>query len=441
MPSLAARARRHLHQDRVPATRAWRSGCWRRRQSASSDFCSSIPSATRCCAGMPRRPNSANTCSSSWTARPSRCRPISTARSSDRRIYGARPTPICRQRLHCANAVLVGDAAHPLLPVHEPGRERGARGRGHPRRPAGAGRRRRGRCCADALAGFCETRRRHIEPYIAQGRHILETFVDYGRGFAAPYVDGAASELETHLSITDDQLDYLFRLLDLDGDGYLDRREFDDAMQLLRVRPVASREGRAVPGPRCGRRRPAQDHRSDDHARGLRRSPRRSCRRCATARTPRRVQLLERHRRSLELFRLADRSASSATSSSRISAFSPPPKAFTLTVDELKKHFAAVDRRGDGRLDFREPSQTLRELRRRPRARAPARRCRGAQGPQSKRSEPDPLFAHASVDEATLRARAFNHRWAEQPKGVIPLTAADPDFPVAEEITDAIGTT
>src|SRR5258708_38175921 len=50
----------------------------------------------------------------------------------------------------------------------------------------------------------------------------------------------------------------------------------------------------------------------------------------------------------------------------------------------------------------------------------------------------DPLFAADQVDLATLRARAFNYRWAVQPDGVIPLTAADPDFPVAREICDAV---
>jgi aspartate/methionine/tyrosine aminotransferase len=50
----------------------------------------------------------------------------------------------------------------------------------------------------------------------------------------------------------------------------------------------------------------------------------------------------------------------------------------------------------------------------------------------------DPLFASDRVAFATLRARAWNHRWAVQPEGVIPLTAADPDFPVADEILAAM---
>jgi len=37
-----------------------------------------------------------------------------------------------------------------------------------------------------------------------------------------------------------------------------------------------------------------------------------------------------------------------------------------------------------------------------------------------------------------LRQRAYNQRWAMHPPDVIPLTAADPDFPVAPEIVEAI---
>lgn len=49
-----------------------------------------------------------------------------------------------------------------------------------------------------------------------------------------------------------------------------------------------------------------------------------------------------------------------------------------------------------------------------------------------------PLFDSGSVNLPLLKQRAFNLRWASQPEGVIPLTAADPDFPVAEPIREAI---
>lgn len=50
----------------------------------------------------------------------------------------------------------------------------------------------------------------------------------------------------------------------------------------------------------------------------------------------------------------------------------------------------------------------------------------------------DHLFTDAAVDLTTLRARAYNLRWASVAPGVIPLTAADPDFPVAPAITAAL---
>lgn len=48
------------------------------------------------------------------------------------------------------------------------------------------------------------------------------------------------------------------------------------------------------------------------------------------------------------------------------------------------------------------------------------------------------LFAHENVPMDILAERAYNFRWAETDKDVIPLTAADPDFAVAKEIREAI---
>lgn len=47
-------------------------------------------------------------------------------------------------------------------------------------------------------------------------------------------------------------------------------------------------------------------------------------------------------------------------------------------------------------------------------------------------------FSNNNVNLSALKSKAFNYRWAEVSEGVIPLTAADPDFPVAKEITNAI---
>lgn len=48
------------------------------------------------------------------------------------------------------------------------------------------------------------------------------------------------------------------------------------------------------------------------------------------------------------------------------------------------------------------------------------------------------MFEQRSINLDILKKRAFNLRWATVPEGVIPLTAADPDFPSAPEIAEAI---
>lgn len=48
------------------------------------------------------------------------------------------------------------------------------------------------------------------------------------------------------------------------------------------------------------------------------------------------------------------------------------------------------------------------------------------------------MFEASSVNINLLKQRAYNLRWAAVPDGVIPLTAADPDFPCAPEIAEAI---
>ena len=47
-------------------------------------------------------------------------------------------------------------------------------------------------------------------------------------------------------------------------------------------------------------------------------------------------------------------------------------------------------------------------------------------------------FTNDTIDFKVLRQRAYNMRWAEVAEGVIPLTAADSDFPAAPEISQAL---
>jgi cystathionine beta-lyase len=48
------------------------------------------------------------------------------------------------------------------------------------------------------------------------------------------------------------------------------------------------------------------------------------------------------------------------------------------------------------------------------------------------------LFSDSIVRVDLLRERAFNMRWAQQPPDVIPLTAADPDFPICSAIQEQL---
>jgi aminotransferase len=48
------------------------------------------------------------------------------------------------------------------------------------------------------------------------------------------------------------------------------------------------------------------------------------------------------------------------------------------------------------------------------------------------------MFENQAINIPLLQSRAFNLRWASLPSDVIPLTAADPDFPIAPAIKEAI---
>lgn len=48
------------------------------------------------------------------------------------------------------------------------------------------------------------------------------------------------------------------------------------------------------------------------------------------------------------------------------------------------------------------------------------------------------MFENDTINFDILKQRAYNLRWATVPEGVIPLTAADPDFPSAPEIAEAM---
>jgi aspartate/methionine/tyrosine aminotransferase len=47
-------------------------------------------------------------------------------------------------------------------------------------------------------------------------------------------------------------------------------------------------------------------------------------------------------------------------------------------------------------------------------------------------------FSNENINFDVLKERAYNFRWAEVPEGMLPLTAADADFPAAREISEAL---
>src|SRR5260370_29769429 len=133
------------------------------------------------------------------------------------------------QRLHCANAVLVGDAAHPLLPFTSQGVSAALEDAVlladalAPVRDEPSG-------VANVLATYAEKRRRSLDAYVQGGRRILASFRDTASGFALPYVDGAVSSLEKYLTIPEGHLRGLFGALDADADGRITRHESHAAL-------------------------------------------------------------------------------------------------------------------------------------------------------------------------------------------------------------------
>lgn len=47
-------------------------------------------------------------------------------------------------------------------------------------------------------------------------------------------------------------------------------------------------------------------------------------------------------------------------------------------------------------------------------------------------------FDNENINLSALKKKAYNYRWAEVPEGMIPLTAADPDYPCAPDIKKAM---
>ncbi len=133
--------------------------------------------------------------------------------------------------VHCDNAVLIGDAAHPLLPFTSQGvsaaledsiilADTVASILGADELP-------------QALTGFAADRRADVSVYIDEGRRILEAFVAAEAPAALPFIEGSLSKLGEHLALPAPSLPDLFGALDLNNNGLLERREYARALDHL----------------------------------------------------------------------------------------------------------------------------------------------------------------------------------------------------------------
>lgn len=96
------------------------------------------------------------------------------------------------------------------------------------------------------LAGFARDRTGDLAGCVDGGRRILSHFVDEADEIVAPYLGGAVSKLAEHLSQPSTDLGSLVGLLDADGDGYLSRDDFRQALTLIVDRDIDAREREAL---------------------------------------------------------------------------------------------------------------------------------------------------------------------------------------------------
>lgn len=309
--------------------------------------------------------------------------------------------------LYSENAVLIGDAAHPMLPFTSQGVSAALED---------------AVLLADlvyregleGLKNFTEMRQAEMQACIHGGQRILASFLDQSESFALPYLDGAASNIERQLGLPEHSLKQLFNVLDADGDGLIQRREFSEFMSLFDAWDLnedieALFSELDLNGDGVIRLEELTLSLGGDSDKI---SPR--LQRIRAALCEYRIDIFSKERRILRTLALLQDPqdinpvlTTFATAFASEGLFLPQTvleelviRATTEPVDQLVK-------------------QVLKNL-------------------PSPKLEPDPLFSNEQVDLNLLRERAYNFRWATQPKDVIPLTAADPDFPMPVEIQQAL---
>lgn len=319
------------------------------------------------------------------------------------------------------NAVLIGDAAHPLLPFTSQGAASALED---------------GVMLADALAGgdlgllprtlagFADDRRADLTDFLDGGHRILAQFVGASTGFVTPYVEGSASHLGDHLGLPPTTLRSLCEAFDTDDDGRLSQVEFGQLLDLVLAETgygPAARQALFGWLDTDGDRFVGVDELlaaigAGGEAPALLSQVRKVL-------TPRRVRRYALAHRVGAAFRALD------ADEDGLIDFGEFATAIAL--------FGIVREQASLRMLFRQADADRDDLIR-PLELSRAVTAGFSQPVQRTSTADDPLFADASVDVPALRRRAYNHRWAEHAADVVPLSAADSDFPVSEGIVAAV---
>ena len=315
-------------------------------------------------------------------------------------------------RLSAGQAVLIGDAAHPLLPFTSQGVSAALEDAVLLADALTMARTDR-RPLADVLSGLMHDRRHDLQASVQGGRAILQAFVEPPAATTLPYVDGSASPLEEHLRLPLSTLLDLFRLLDRNGNGSLEPPEWQRLLELLALPPdehralfglIDANQDRRISYGELVQALASQDHDSPLNAR------------LRVLLTPRGISQSHRRVTTLELLRQCDSNGDGLLD---LDEFCSALALLGMVCNRTSaaQRFDTLDRDGNGQLSLQELVQASELI--------------GAM-------DPDPLFADGAINRPLLNQLAFNYRWATHPDGVIPLTAAESDFAVAEVIREAI---
>ncbi|HRD75561.1 MAG TPA: aminotransferase class I/II-fold pyridoxal phosphate-dependent enzyme [Hyphomicrobiaceae bacterium] len=321
--------------------------------------------------------------------------------------------------LACGNGVLVGDAAHPLLPFTSQGIGAALEDAIILADRLAASETATG-SVPEVLARFVTDRRAAVEGFVLGGRAMLASFIGTAIPGGVPLIDGTATPIEDLVELSEADLRAAFLAADVDGDGRLGRQDFGRALALFEADISAGEEEglfSEIDTDTSGSLSVEEILAAlagDGPA-----SP--ALARLRAGRSPRRQALYQRRSRIVDLFRTLAVGPAGGLDRSEF-ALALAMSGRVVSEAEIKVQFDTLDRDGDGRLSLAELSQGV--------GSAPVAAEPG--------DDSNTLFSDDRVDRAMLRARAHNYRWATVEPDVIPLTAADPDFPAAREIVEAI---